>query len=139
MQTAETKFSVHKNSFVFNTLILAPDMKNEFKANEFLDLFYFIVGAKPDGTTGNFDLQITYSFKKNGKEINKMVPQTVKNPLVSQPIAFTFTEVTRNDKGEEMERKEKVLEPGDYVLAIELLDNISKAKGLEEFKFKIIL
>ena len=33
---------------------------------------------------------------------------------------------------------QKTLEPGDYILKIDLLDNISKAKGLAEFKFKII-
>jgi hypothetical protein len=138
MQAAETKLAIHKNSFVYNTLVLAPVMNNEFKANENLDLFYFIIGGKPDGATNALDLQITYKFKKDGKEINKLTPQTVNSPIISQPIAFTFIEVTKDDKGKETNRLEKVLEPGDYVLEIEMLDNVSKAKGLQEFKFKII-
>jgi len=136
---AETKMSVHKNSFVYNTLLMSPVMNNEFKASGSLDLFYFILGAKPDGATNAMSLQITYKFMKDGKEINKLAPQTVNSPIVSQPIALTFTEVTKDAKGKEMERKEKLLEPGDYVLGIELLDNVSKAKGIQEFKFKITL
>lgn len=139
MQAAETKLSIHKNSFVYNTLVLAPDLKNEFKANENLDLFYFIMGGKPNGTTGGVDLQITYKFKKGGEEINKLAPQTVSSPIISQPIAFTFTEITKNAKGVETQRLEKLLEPGDYVLEIEILDNVSQAKGLQEFTFKIVL
>jgi len=139
MQAAETKLLIHKNSFVYNTLLLAPDLKNEFKANENLDLFYFIIGAKPDSASKALNLQATYKFNKDGKEVNKMAPQTVNSPIISQPIAFTFTEVTKNDKGVETERQEKLLEPGNYVLEIEILDNVSQAKGLQEFTFKIVL
>ena len=139
MQAAETKLIIHKNSFVYNTLLLAPDLKNEFKTNENLDLFYFILGGKPDSATKALNLQVTYKFKKDGKEVNKMAPQTVNSPIISQPIAFAYTEVTKNDKGVETERKEKLLEPGAYVLEIEILDNVSKNKGLQEFTFKIVL
>jgi hypothetical protein len=138
MPAAETMLVIHKNSFVYNTLLLSPVMNNEFKANGNLDLFYFILGGKPDSTTNALSLQITYKFKKDGKEINKMTPQTVNSPIISQPIAFTFTEVTRNEKGVETERQEKLLEAGDYVLEIDMLDNVSKAKGSQEFKFKIL-
>jgi hypothetical protein len=138
IQAAETKLAIHKNSFVYNTLLLAPVLNNEFKANENLDLFYFILGGKPDSATNAQNLQITYNFKKDGKEFNRLAPQTVNSPIISQPIAFTFTEVIKNDKGVETERKEKLFEPGDYVLEIEMLDNVSKAKGLQEFKFKIV-
>jgi hypothetical protein len=139
MAAAETKLAIHKNSFVYNTLQLSPVLNNEFKANENLDLFYFILGGQADSVTKALNLQITYSFKKDGKEVNKLPAQTVTNSIVSQPIAFTFTEVTKNNKGVETARMEKLLEPGDYVLEIEMLDNVSKAKGLQEFKFKIIL
>ncbi len=138
LPAAETKLAIHKNSFVYNTLLLAPSMTNEFKPSQNLDLFYFILGGQPDTATNALNLQITYRFKKEGKEVNKLSPQTVNNPIISQPIDFTFTEVTKDAKGKETERKEKLLEPGDYVLEIEMLDNVSKAKGLQEFKFKII-
>ena len=138
MQAAETKLVIHKNSFVFNTLVLSPDLKNEFKANENLDLFYFIMGSKPNDTTGSVDLQITYTFKRDGKEVNKLTPQTVASPIISQPIDFTFTEITKNAKGVETQRQEKLLEPGDYVLEIDILDKASQVKGSQEFKFKII-
>ena len=138
MPNAETILTIHKNSFVYNTLALSPVINNEFKANENLDLFYFILGSKADSATNAMNLQITYKFKKDGKEINKLVPQTVNSPIISQPIAFTFIEVTKDAKGKEISRLEKLLEPGDYVLEIEMLDNVSKAKGLQEFKFKIV-
>jgi hypothetical protein len=138
MPAAETKLAIHKNSFVYNTLLLGPVLNNEFRANENLDLFYFIIGGKPDSATNAMNLQITYKFKKDGKEVNKLTPQTVNSPIISQPIAFTFTEVTKDDKGKVTNRLEKVFEPGDYVLEIEMLDNVSKTKGLQEFKFKII-
>jgi hypothetical protein len=138
LPAADTKLTIHKNSFVYNTLSLGPVMNNEFKASENLDLFYFILGSKLDSTTNAWNLQITYKFKKDGKEINKLPPQTVNNYIISQPIAFNFTEITKNAKGLETERKEKFLEPGDYVLEIEMLDVVSKVTGLEEFKFKIV-
>lgn len=138
LPAAETKLSVHKNAFIYNTLLLAPVVSNEFKPSENLDLFYFILGAKPDAVTNAFNLQITYSFKKDGKEINKLPTQTVNSYIISQPIDFIFTEVTKNAKGVETERKQKLLEAGDYVLEIQLLDNVSKAKSLQEFKFKIV-
>lgn len=138
LPVADSRLTVHKNSFVYNTLLLAPKMNAEFKAGESLDLFYFIIGAASDPASGAMNLQITYTFKKDGKEVNKLAPQTVNSPIISQPIDFTFTEVTKDAKGKETDRKTKLLEPGDYVLEIELLDNVSKAKGLQEFKFKIV-
>lgn len=138
LPAAETKMFVHKNSFVYNTLLLSPKMVNEFKASENLDLFYFILGGQADPANSQLNLQITYKFKKDGQEVNKLTPQTVTSPIISQPIDFSFTEITKDAKGKETERKQKLLEPGDYVLEIEMLDNVSKAKGLQEFKFKII-
>jgi len=138
LPAAETKMFVHKNSFVYNTLLLAPKLVNEFKAGENLDLVYFILGGQADQASGALNLQITYKFKKEGKEVNKLTPQTVTSPIISQPIDFSFTEVTKDDKGKVTESKQKLLEPGDYVLEIEMLDNVSKAKGLQEFAFKIV-
>ncbi len=138
LPTAETKMIVHKNSFVYNTLLLSPKVVNEFKASENLDLFYFIMGGTADPATNALDLQITYKFKKEGQEVNKLTPQAVTSQIISQPIDFTFTEITRDAKGKETERQQKLLEPGEYVLEIEMLDKVSKAKGLQEFKFKIV-
>lgn len=135
---AETRISIHKNSFVYNTLMLAPSISNEFKASESLDLFYFVLGAKADSSNA-FDLQITYKFKKDGKEVRKLGPAQVKSIIISQPISLAFTEITKNAKGVETERKEIKLEPGDYTLEIEMLDNVSKAAGVQEFKFKIVI
>jgi hypothetical protein len=137
LPAADSKLVIHRNSFVYNTLSLSPTLDNVFKAAESLDLFYFILGGKPDAAN-SLSLQITYRFKKDGQEIHKLSPQTVNNPIISQPIPLTYIEVTKNAKGEETQRLEKLLAPGDYVLEIELLDNVSKAKGLREFKFKII-
>lgn len=138
LPAADSKLVVHKNSFVYNTLLLEPSLNNEFKFSENLDLFYFILGSKADSTTNAVNLQITYIFKKDGKEIHKLTPQTVNNYIISQPIGFTFTEITRDAKGIETERKEKLLESGDYVLEIEILDLISKATGRQEFRLKIV-
>jgi hypothetical protein len=138
MPAAETRVIIHKNSFVYNTLVLAPSVSNEFKAGENLDLFYFVLGAKADA--GNaFDLQVTYRFMKDGKEVRKLPAAQVRSTIISQPISLSFAEITKNAKGVETERKEIKLEPGEYTLAIDLLDNVSKAAGTQEFKFKIVL
>jgi hypothetical protein len=138
MPAAETRVIIHKNSFVYNTLVLAPSVSNEFKAGENLDLFYFVLGAKTDA--GNaFDLQVTYRFIKDGKEVRKLPAAQVRSTIISQPISLSFAEITKNAKGVETERKEIKLEPGEYTLAIDLLDNVSKAAGTQEFKFKIVL
>jgi hypothetical protein len=138
LPAAETKMIIHKNSFIYNTLLLSPNLTNEFKPSESLDLFYFILGGKPDAATNALNLQITYTFKKDGQQIDKLTPLTVASPIISQPIALTFTEVTRDAKGKETARQEKLLDPGEYILEIEMLDNVSKAKGLQEFKFAIV-
>jgi hypothetical protein len=135
----DSKLVVRKNSFIYNTLLMEPCLKNEYKASESLDLFYFILGAQSDSATNALSLQISYVFKKDGREVNKFPPQTVNSPIISQPIAFTFTEVTKDSNGIEKGRMEKLLEAGDYVLEIHMLDNISKKTGLQEFKFKIVL
>lgn len=138
MPVADTKIIIHKNSFVFNTLEMAPSISNEFKADESLDLFFFILGARPDAASA-FDLQITYRFKRAGQELRKLGPAAVKSTIVSQPMALSYTEITRDAKGAETERKAIRLEPGDYVLEIDMLDNISKAVGRQEYKFKIVI
>jgi hypothetical protein len=138
MPAADARITIHKNSFVYNTLLLAPSISNEFKANESLDLFYFVLGAKADSSNA-FDLQITYRFKKDGKEIRKLGPAQVKSIIISQPIALSFSEITKDAKGVETERKEIKLEPGDYTMEIEMQDNVAKASGMQEFKFKVVL
>lgn len=134
----DTKVIIHKNSFIYSTLLLDPNLSNEFKAGENLDLFYFVIGAAADPQTSAYNIQVTYRFKKDGKEIVKLSPISLNSMVVSQPIPFSFTEVTRDAKGNEKGRSEKKLEPGEYVLGIELLDNVSKATGLKEFTFKIV-
>lgn len=135
---AETRLAIHKNSFVYNTLELSPNVSNEFKVGENLDLFFFILGAKPDAANA-YNLQVTYRFKKEGKEVRKLGPVPAPGVIISQPIALTFTEITKNAKGVETERKELKMEPGEYTLEIELLDNVSKAAAAKEFKFRIVL
>lgn len=137
MPVAETHRVIHKNSFVYNYLELSPNVNNEFKVGQSLDLFFFILGSKPDA--GNaYNLQVTYRFKKEGKEVRKLGPVQATSIIVSQPIALTFTEITKNAKGAEIDRKEMKMEPGDYTLEIEMLDNVTKAAGLKEFKFRIV-
>ncbi|HSQ36041.1 MAG TPA: hypothetical protein VLQ89_08635 [Candidatus Binatia bacterium] len=138
LTVAEPGIVIHRNSFIYNTLVLSPSMRNEFKAEESLDLFYFVLGAKADANNA-FDLQITYRFKKDGKELRKLGPAQVKNVIISQPIALSYAEVTKDAKGVETERREIKLEPGDYSLEIDMLDNISKAAGTQEFKFTIVI
>jgi hypothetical protein len=138
MPTADARIIIHKNSFVYNTLLLAPSITNAFKATESLDLFYFVLGAKTD-SAGAYDLQISYRFKKDGKELRKLGPAQVKNIIISQPISLGYTEITKDAKGVETERKEIRLEPGDYTLEIEMTDTVSKAAGKQEFKFTIVI
>ncbi|MBN2400377.1 MAG: hypothetical protein JXI33_08585 [Candidatus Aminicenantes bacterium] len=137
MAAPETRIIIHKNSFVYNTLVLFPSLDNEFKAGENLDLFYFILGSKPDANNA-FNLQITYRFLKDGKELRKLGPTTVKNFIISQPISLLYTEITKDAQGVETERQEIKLEPGAYSLEIDMVDMVSKAAGKQEFKFKII-
>ena len=139
MPAADARITIHKNSFVYNTLLLSPSIGNEFKANESLDLFYFVLGARPDAASNAFDLQITYKFKKDGKELRKLGPAQVKNIIISQPISLSYAEITKDAQGVETERKQVTLEPGDYTLEIEMLDSVSKAAGKQEFRFKIVI
>jgi len=139
MPAPDARVTIHKNSFVYNTLLLSPSIGNEFKANESLDLFYFVLGAKPDAVSNAVDLQITYRFRKDGKELRKLGPAQVKNIIISQPISLSYAEITKDAKGVETERKQVSLEPGEYTLEIEMLDSVSKASGKQEFRFKIVI
>ena len=74
MPAAETRMIIHKNSFVYNTLVLSPSVNNEFKVGRKpRPVLISSSGAKPDA--GNaFNLQVTYRFKKDGKEVRKLGP-----------------------------------------------------------------
>jgi len=119
----ETVVKMHKNSFFYSILEMEPKIENVFSPTATLDIFYYIFGAKLDPETKKYNIEIKYSIKKDEEEFIKFTPQISPAPLISQPLPLSS-----------LERK---LEPGLYVLNIQITDNISEMSTKKEIPFEV--
>ncbi len=113
LETATTEARIQRDGFTFGRLEIEPYFTNNFRGNEILELFYFILGASTS-SRGTYDFEINYKLMKGKEEKVKFAPQILKNqraPLVSHPIPIFD--------------KETKLEPGEYNLLISINDKNS--------------
>lgn len=124
MPTSDSAIYLYKNFFHYATLEVEPFFGHEFSLTEKLDLLYFIMGGIP-AEDGTFSFEVSYIYKKGEEEVVKFEPRTldIPAPIVSQPLPLEFVD--------------KKLEPGEYVLEINIKDNIGKKEGVEKISFYI--
>jgi len=118
----DSEIVLYKNIFHYATLEIEPHTDHRFTPQEKLDILYFILGLKPS-EDGKFDFEVSYIYKKGKEEIVKFEPrvENVPAPIVSIPLGLSF--------------KDKILEPGEYMLEISIKDQNSKKEGRNSIGF----
>ncbi len=118
----DSEIVLYKNIFHYATLEIEPYTDHRFTSQEKLDILYFILGLKP-GEDGKFGFEVSYIYKKDEEEIVKFEPrvENVPAPIVSIPLGLSF--------------KDKILEPGEYILEITIKDQNSKREGSDGVGF----
>lgn len=124
MPTSDSEINLYKNFFHYATLEVEPLFDHEFSLTEKLDLLFFIMGGIP-AEDGTYSFEVSYIYRKGEEEVVKFEPRTldIPAPIVSQPLPLEFAD--------------KKLEPGEYILEINLKDNIGKKEGTEKISFFI--
>lgn len=118
----DSEIVLYKNIFHYATLEIEPYDNHRFTPQEKLDILYFILGLKPN-KDGKFNFEVSYTYKKGEEEVVKFEPrvENVPAPIVSIPLELSF--------------KDKILEPGEYMLEIFLKDQNSKREGRDHIAF----
>jgi hypothetical protein len=122
LPNVETMPYIHKNSFRYSVLEIVPKIELVFSRTEQPDVFYYIFGARPNPRTNKFEIEVSYSILKGEETVVKFKPTVFEFPLISHPLP--------------LKKKEKFLEPGDYVIEIKILDKVSKATITKKINIK---
>ena len=99
---------VHRNSFVYSTLEIVPNVKNIFAPGEPVDIFYFIYGCQPKPGTNQYEIAIGYRVLKGEELVIEYRESTFPFPLVSHPLPL-------------LKKDDQHLGPGSYILEINIL------------------
>ena len=122
MSAPEAQVQIHKGFFTYSILQIVPNLENLFSPKDNLDLFFFILGAKPN-EQGKFDIEINYEVCKGEAIQIRYQPQIYDSPLISQPLPMKKTVLIKSEEGEKKETRD--LEPGSYTLSLKITDKIS--------------
>lgn len=126
LDTTVTEAKIEKDSFTYGRLEIAPYFSNDFKGNETVELFYFILGASTS-SKGTYDFEINYTLKKEEEVKIKFAPLNYENqraPIISHPIPIFSPE--------------KELDPGDYYLQVSIKDKNSGEKIEGKIDFSVV-
>ncbi len=138
MSSAEMKVEIHKGYFTYAVLQITPNLEKVFTVGENLDIFFFIFGAQPN-EAGTFDIEASYTVKKEDQDVIKFAGTKYDAPIVSQPLPLKKTVIIQTQEGDQVsEKKEtKDLDPGSYTLNIELKCNVSGKTGTKSIDFTV--
>lgn len=138
MQAPETRVEMHHGYFTYSVLEINPNVDSVFAPDDNLDIFFYIFGTQPN-PQGQYDVSVTYEVQQNDQTMIKYAAQNYNGPLVSQPLPLKRTVKIVTTKGEETSEKteQRDLEPGNYVLLINVLDNVSGKKIANKVDFSV--
>jgi len=125
MNEAETVFTIHRNNFQIGRILFFPYLNYKFQSNESPALLLQIFGTSLDMVNRTYNIDCRLSIKKGKKVVVKFKRLSLIRPSLYQPIVFRKTE-------------SELLEPGDYILLLEIWDRISNRRGKIEIPFSII-
>ncbi len=135
MPSTEIRTEVHRGYFTYSILRIFPNFENVFAPGEKLDVFFFIYGTVP-GADQRFHIEISYEVKKNDELTIRYEPQAYDTPLISQPLPMKQTMLITSETGEER-RETRDLEPGNYILVIDIKDKISGNSATKHLEFEV--
>lgn len=134
MAAPETRVGVHKDFFVYSVLKIEPHIDNVFAVGENLDIFFFILGTKPNEQQ-QYNIEINYEVKQEDKTAIRYEATTYPNPLISQPLPLKQTILVKTEKEEKKEVRD--LPAGHYTLVITIADKISGLSGTKNVEFDV--
>ncbi|MGQ9619174.1 MAG: hypothetical protein ACUVUG_09480 [Candidatus Aminicenantia bacterium] len=121
-----TEANIGKESFSYGRLEITPYFSNNYKGDETLELFYFLLGASTS-PKGTYDFEIKYTVKKGEEEKVKFAPLIYENqraPIISHPIPIFSSE--------------RKLEKGNYYLQISVKDKNSGKTFEGKIDFSVV-
>jgi len=130
MEAPERKTYIHKGFFTYSILKIKPVLNNTFSSGDTNEIFFYVMGGSPDPNTQRYDYTVNYEVLKEGQEepLIRFAEGNYNSPIVIQPLKFERTVLVRKTKGDEVieEKKEtRDLESGQYILRLDIRDNIS--------------
>jgi hypothetical protein len=134
MSAAEPHAAIHKNFFTYSILQIEPNLDNIFSPTDHMELFFYILGAKPN-EQGKFDIEINYEVYKGEEIYIRFEPQTYNSPLISQQLPLKRTVLIKSEQGEKRETRD--LEAGFYTLSIAITDKISEGILNKKIDFEV--
>jgi len=134
MSAVEPHAEIHKDFFTYSILRIEPNLDKIFSPTDHMELFFYILGAKPN-EQGKFDIEINYEVYKGEELFIRFAPQTYNSPLVSQQLPMKRTVLIKSEQGEKKETTD--LEPGLYTLSLAIKDKISEAALNKTIDFEI--
>lgn len=135
MASPETKVEIHKGIFTWSALRIEPNTENVLSAGENLDVFFYVIGAKPS-EEGKFNVEISFEVLKGDEKLIRFANATYDFPLISQPLPLKQTVVIKSGEGEE-KRETRDLEPGKYSLSLSITDKVSGDSVSKSIDFEV--
>jgi hypothetical protein len=135
MASPETTVKIHKNFFTYSLLEITPYIDNILPQGKDLDIFFFILGAKPS-EDGKFNIEITYEVLKGEEKVIRYAPQVYDMTIISQPLPLKKTVIVKSEEGVE-KREQQDLEPGKYSLSIAISDVTSENSTTKNIPFEV--
>ena len=129
MQAVE-RMTVHKGYFSYSVLQIVPNLDNIVAPGAQIEIFYFILGAKPKeaepGQQAKNDIEVDYHVQKeDGTLAIRWSPQKYDSALVpGQALPLKQTVQITDDKGGK-KTETRDLGPGKYDLVLKITDKVS--------------
>jgi hypothetical protein len=134
MSAVEPHAAIHKNFFTYSILQIEPNLGNTFTPMDHMELFFYILGAKPN-EQGKFDIEINYEVYKGEEIYIRFEPQSYNSPLISQQLPLKRTVLIKSEQGEKRETRD--LEAGLYTLSLTITDKISEGVLNKKIDFEV--
>lgn len=123
MEAPEKTITVHKGYFNYSILKIFPNLDYVIKEGDDLDVFFYVIGAKPN-KEGKLEIEVRYKVytKEERGLVIRWSPQIYDYPLVSQVLPLKKTEIVKTDVGET--KKVTDLPAGNYILDFMIKDKV---------------
>lgn len=143
MEQAENRTYVHKGFFTYSILKFKPVLNNTFNPGDSSEIFFYVMGGSPNPNTQRYDYTVNYQVLKEGQEepLIRFAEGTYDSPIIPQPLKFERTILIQKKKGDEViEEKQETrdLEPGQYILRLDIKDNVSGKTVTKDVVINII-
>ncbi|MFW6123743.1 MAG: hypothetical protein ACOC5G_00825 [Acidobacteriota bacterium] len=142
MEEPERKTYIHKGYFTYSILKIKPVLNNTFASGQTSEILFYVMGGSQDPNSQKYDYTVNYQVIKEGQEepLIRFAEGNYNSPLIIQPLKFERTVLVRKKKDDEIveERTEtRDLNPGQYILQLEIKDNISGKIQIKDVEINI--